>query len=126
MLGLIKDGFNKVFGIADKVIIDKDKKNELDTALKELEMTTNLEFQKILNDRANTPLGKCISMVFPMVAFAFVLTLVSNVFMHLWKFFHGETNELIPIASEMYQVMMIYLAGYFGSSTVAKWKNGGK
>lgn len=82
--------------------------------------------QKLMNEKATTPLGKCISITFPIIAFVFSLTLFANIFIHIFKFWKGETTELIPVSKEMYQVIMIYLTGYFSSSTVGKWKGGAK
>ena len=79
MIGFIKEGFDKVFGIIDKTVVDKDKKAELEAAVKEVQLNSEIEMQKIINGRTNTLLEKCISVVFPLIAFAFFLHLITNV-----------------------------------------------
>lgn len=126
MIGLIKDGFNKVFGIIDKTVVDKDKKLELETAVKEVQINSEIEMQKLINGRTNTLLEKCISVVFPLIAFAFFLHLVTNVSV-FWICFNNNTPMMfLPIDERLYSIIMVYLTGFFGSNAVGKWRNGGK
>ena len=124
MIGLIRDGFNKVFGIIDKTVVDKDKKQELEAAVKEVQLNSEIEMQKIINGRTNTLLEKCISIVFPLIAFAFFLHLVTNVLVFWICFNAGKNMVFLPIDERLHGIIMVYLTGFFGSNAVGKWKGG--
>ena len=126
MIGFIKEGFDKVFGIIDKTVVDKDKKAELEAAVKEVQLNSEIEMQKIINGRTNTLLEKCISVVFPLIAFAFFLHLITNVLVFWICFNTGKPMVFLPIDERLFGIIMVYLTGFFGSNAVGKWKNGGK
>lgn len=125
-LDAITDGFKKIGDIVDKTVEDKDKKNELKVELAKLEAETEVKMQTLINGRMGTMLEKCISLVFPMIGAIFSLYLLSNLIMYWIMFFTGEVHTYIYVDEKMYQIIGIYLAGFFGSSAVGKFTNRNK
>lgn len=125
LLGLdsINSGFKKVGEIIDKSIEDKDKKNELNAELIKLEIETELKMHTLINGRMGTMLEKCISLVFPMIGILFSLYLLSNLVMYWIIFFTGKQHTYLYVDEKMYQIIGIYLAGFFSSSAVGKFVN---
>lgn len=125
LLGLdsINSGFKKVGEIIDKSIEDKDKKNELNAELIKLEAETELKMHTLINGRMGTMLEKCISLVFPMIGILFSLYLLSNLVMYWIIFFTGKQHTYLYVDEKMYQIIGIYLAGFFSSSAVGKFVN---
>lgn len=129
-LDAITDGFKKVGDIVDKTVEDKDKKNELQVEIAKLQAETEVKIQTLINGRMGTMLEKCISLVFPMIGALFSLYLLSNLVMYWIIFWTGEDHAYLYVDEKMYQIIGIYLAGFFGSSAVGKFanktNNGGK
>ena len=125
LLGLesINNGFKKIGDIVDKSIEDKDKKNELNAELIKLETETEVKMHTLINGRMGTMLERCISLVFPMIGALFSLYLFSNLVMYWVIFFTGRQNTYLHVDEKMYQIIGIYLAGFFGSSAVGKFAN---
>lgn len=111
-------GINKVVDIVDKVVVDKDKKEEIMAELDKMNMEADIKLQELLNARMGTKLEKCISTLFPAVGFVFVLYLLSNLIMYWICFFRGTEPKYIEVAKELFQVMMIYLSGFFAKRTI--------
>lgn len=125
LLGLesINNGFKKIGDIVDKSIEDKDKKNELNAELIKLETETEVKIHTLINGRMGTMLERCISLVFPMIGALFSLYLLSNLVMYWIIFFTGKQHTYLYVDEKMYQIIGIYLAGFFGSSAVGKFVN---
>lgn len=122
-LDVITDGFKKVGDIVDKSIEDKDKKNEIHMELAKLEAETEVRIQTLVNGRMGTMLEKCISLVFPMIGALFSLYLLSNLVIYWVIVFTGNDYSYLYVDEKMYQIISIYLAGFFGSSAVGKFAN---
>lgn len=128
-LDAISDGFKKVGDIVDKTVEDKDKRNELNVELAKLQAETEVKIQTIINGRMGTMLEKCISIVFPMIAFIFGLSILSNLLMFWINFWTKSDNPFLYIDDRLFQIIMVYIGGFFGSSAVGKYANrntGGK
>lgn len=117
-------GLDKVFDVVDKVVTDKDEKNKLLFELQKIEIESNVKLNELINARMGTLLEKCISLVFPIIGFVFAAYLISNLVMHIILFWRGETTELLVIDKELFQVIMIYLTGFFGKGAIKTWKGG--
>ena len=101
--------------IINKFIPDKENANQIALELKKLEV------QDYSNKRGSA-LEKAVSMVFPTIAFIFCAFLISNL-LGMWIGFIFKTESpIFPIDDKMYQIIMVYLTGFFGNRSIKSWK----
>ncbi|MGL5570794.1 hypothetical protein [Cetobacterium sp.] len=101
--------------IINKFIPDKNTQNQMEIELKKLEVED-------FNNKRGTSLEKAISMVFPLIAFIFCGFLISNL-LGMWIGFIFKTESpIFPIDDRMYQIIMVYLTGFFGNRSIKSWR----
>lgn len=108
---------NSVLGIINKFI--PDKSNQLQA---ELELT-KLEVEDYTNKKGSH-LEKVVTMVFPTIAFTFCAYLISNLIGMWIGFIFKIESPIFPVDEDLYKIIMIYLAGFFGNRSVKSWKEG--
>ena len=101
--------------IINKFIPDKENVNQIELEFKKLEVED-------FSNKRGTSLEKAVSMVFPLIAFIFCAFLISNL-IGMWIGFIFKTESpIFPIDDRMYQIIMVYLGGFFGNRTVKSWR----
>ena len=101
--------------IINKFIPDKENVNQIELEFKKLEVED-------FSNKRGTSLEKAVSMVFPLIAFIFCAFLISNL-LGMWIGFIFKTESpIFPIDDRMYQIIMVYLGGFFGNRTVKSWR----
>ena len=101
--------------IINKFIPDKENANQIALEFKKLEV------QDYANKKGSS-LEKAVSMVFPLIAFIFCAFLISNL-LGMWIGFIFKTESpIFPIDDRMYQIIMVYLTGFFGNRSIKSWK----
>ena len=101
--------------IINKFIPDKENVNKIELEFKKLEVED-------FSNKRGTSLEKAVSMVFPTIAFIFCAFLISNL-IGMWIGFIFKTESpIFPIDDRMYQIIMVYLGGFFGNRTVKSWR----
>ena len=101
--------------IINKFIPDKENVNQIELEFKKLEVED-------FSNKRGTSLEKAVSMVFPTIAFIFCAFLISNL-IGMWIGFIFKTESpIFPIDDRMYQIIMVYLGGFFGNRTVKSWR----
>ena len=109
---------SKVTDIIDKAVTDKDAKNQIMGELEKVNLETEIKLQELFNQRMGTKLERCISVLFPFIGFIFGLYLLSNLVMYWIAFYKGIEPNYIVVTKELYQVIIVYLAGFFGKRAV--------
>ncbi|MGL4308190.1 MAG: hypothetical protein ACRCRV_04800 [Cetobacterium sp.] len=106
---------NEALKIINKFIPDKENVNQIELEFKKLEVED-------FSNKRGTSLEKAVSMVFPTIAFIFCAFLISNL-IGMWIGFIFKTESpIFPIDDRMYQIIMVYLGGFFGNRTVKSWR----
>lgn len=101
--------------IINKFIPDKNTQSQMEIELKKLEVED-------FSNKRGSSLEKAVSMVFPTIAFIFCGFLISNL-IGMWIGFIFKTESpIFPIDDRMYQIIMVYLGGFFGNRTVKSWR----
>lgn len=111
-------GLNKVVDVVDKMVVDKDAKNQIMAEIEKMGIEAELQLQEIVNKRMGTMLEKCMSVVFPMMGFVFSTYLLSNLVAY-WRCF-DKTNGYLPLVvdDKFYSVILSYIVGFFGNRSV--------
>lgn len=101
--------------IINKFIPDKENVNQIELEFKKLEVED-------FSNKRGTSLEKAVSMVFPTIAFIFCAFLISNL-IGMWIGFIFKTESpIFPIDDRMYQIIMVYLTGFFGNRSIKSWR----
>lgn len=101
--------------IINKFIPDKENVNKIELEFKKLEVED-------FSNKRGTSLEKAVSMVFPTIAFIFCAFLISNL-IGMWIGFIFKTESpIFPIDDRMYQIIMVYLTGFFGNRSIKSWR----
>lgn len=101
--------------IINKFIPDKENVSQIELELKKLEVED-------FNNKRGSSLEKTVSMVFPLIAFIFCAFLVSNL-LGMWIGFIFKTESpIFPMDDRMYQIIMVYLGGFFGNRSIKSWR----
>lgn len=103
-----------IIDIGKKFIPDIDKQLEFELKMKELEVQDYLNKKGVME--------KAITCIFPFIGLIFCLYLASNL-IGLWcSFITGKSAFNFPMDRDLYNVIQIYLAGFFGKRAVDSWK----
>lgn len=103
-----------IIDIGKKFIPDKQQQLEFELKMRELEV----------KDYANKkgPMENAISCIFPFIGFIFALYVLSNLIGLWYGFVTGKPPVTFPIDKGLYDVIMIYLGGFFGKRTIESYK----
>ncbi len=104
-----------IISIGKSFIPDKDKQLEFEIKMKELEV------QDYLNKKGT--MENAITCIFPFIGFIFCLYLLSNLIGLWYSFITSKPAFNFPLDTNLYQVIQIYLAGFFGKRAVDSWKS---
>lgn len=106
---------DEVLKIINKFIPDEKVQNQMEIELKKLEVED-------FNNKRGSSLEKTVSMVFPLIAFIFCAFLISNL-LGMWIGFIFKTQSpIFPMDDRMYQIIMVYLGGFFGNRSIKSWR----
>lgn len=107
-----------IIDIGKKFIPDDKQKLEFELKMKQLEVEDYANKKGVFEN--------AISCLFPLVGFTFVLYLLSNLIGLWYSFITGKSAFNFPIDDDLYNVIMIYLGGFFGKRTIDSYKKGDK
>lgn len=99
-----------IIDIGKKFIPDTDKQLEFELKMKELEIQDYINKKGVME--------KAITCIFPFIGLIFCLYLLSNL-MGLWySYLTGKPSFNFPMDTDLYNVMKIYLFGFFGKRSI--------
>ncbi len=105
-----------IIDIGKNFILDDKQKLEFELKMRQLD----------IEDYANKKgvLENAVSCIFPLIGTTFVLYLLSNLIGLWYSFITGKPTFNFPIEDGLYNVIMIYLGGFFGKRTIDSYKGG--